>query len=375
MQAACRSRGARSSALLCGVERVLRRGSGGTCEHYTDAMSTFGSIAAENRPERPDVSIIVVSFNTREMTTECLRSIVRETEESDYEVQVIDNCSSDGSLAAIEQEFRSDPRFLIESASSNLGFAAANNQLSRSSRGKYLLLLNPDTVIRDEAIDRLIRFAEANPRNGIWGGRTLFADGTLNPTSCWGPFTVWSELCAAFGLRAIFPKSVLFHPRGYGTWQRDTVREVGVVTGCFLLIRREDWKRFGGLDPEFFMYGEETDLCMRAIKDGMRPIVTPDAEIIHHGGASETMLLEKMIRLQDGQIRLFRRHFSRFGFEAVYQAMKLGVFTRALIVGIKNWLTRDSAENMWAGLWRRRAEWTRGARGPRVTLPSTRPSN
>lgn len=302
------------------------------------------------------------------MTIECLRSIVRETHEFDYEVQVIDNCSSDGSLALIEREFGSDPRFLIESAASNLGFAGANNQVSRSSRGKYLLLLNPDTVILDEAIDRLVRFAEANQDNGIWGGRTLFADGTLNPTSCWGPFTVWSELCAAFGLRAIFPGSAVFHPRGYGGWQRDTVREVGVVTGCFFLIRRQDWERFEGLDREFFMYGEETDLCMRAIKGGMRPIVTPDATIIHHGGASETIPLEKLIRLQDGQIRLFRRHFSRLGFEAVYQAMKVGVIARAFVTGLKNLITRSDAENMWLGVWRRRSEWTRGARGPTTPL-------
>ena len=347
--------------------------SGETYELYNVGMSISRSIEPQTtmvHPANPKISIIVVSFNTREMTIECLRSIIRETSEWDYEVQVIDNCSSDGSLEAIEREFGADPRFVIESAASNLGFAAANNQLSKSARGEYLLLLNPDTVIQDQAIDRLIRFADANPKNGIWGGRTLFADGRLNPTSCWGPFTVWSELCAAFGLRAIFPNSMLFHPRGYGSWQRDTVREVGVVTGCFLLIRREDWEKFGGLDPEFFMYGEETDLCMRAIKDGMRPIVTPEATIIHHGGASETILLDKLIRLQDGQIRLFRRHFSRIGFEAVFQAMKAGVVIRAMITGLKNRITRNAEENMWSELWRRRAEWTRGARGPRVSVAS-----
>ena len=313
-------------------------------------------------PTEVDVSIIVVSFNTREMTLECLRSIVRETIDVSYEVQVIDNRSSDGSYDAIKGEFGTDRRFHIQSAASNLGFAGANNLLAQSSRGEYVLLLNPDTVVLDRAIDRLVRFSEQTPENGIWGGRTFFEDGSLNPTNCWGPFTVWSELCAAFGLRKIFPKSTIFHPRGYGSWDRGSVREVGVVTGCFLLIRLSDWRRLDGFDPEFFMYGEETDLCMRAIVKGMRPIVTPDAKIVHHGGASETVAVEKMIRLQDGQIRIFRRHFSRLGFEMVYQGMKLGVLARALLVGMKCRLGRGDGNNLWAELWRRRSEWTKGAR-------------
>ncbi len=311
-----------------------------------------------------DVSIIVVSFNTREMTLKCLRSIVRETIDVSYEVQVIDNCSSDGSYEAIKSEFGANPDFIVESASSNLGFAGANNLLSRSSRGDLILLLNPDTVVLDRAIDRLVHFSEMRPENGIWGGRTFFEDGRINPTNCWGPFTVWSELCAAFGLRALFPKSMIFHPRGYGSWDRGSVREVGVVTGCFLLIRRSDWRKLEGFDPEFFMYGEETDLCMRAIAKGMQPIVTPDAKIVHHSGASEKVAIEKMIRLQDGHIRIFRRHFSRTGFEVVFQAMKLGVFFRALLRGVRNGFRRGERDNLWAELWSRRAEWTKGARVP-----------
>ncbi len=316
--------------------------------------------------DSPEVSIIVVSFNTREMTLECLRSVVRETRHLSYEVQVVDNCSSDGSLSSLQEEFGSDSRMSIEGATSNLGFAGANNMLARASRGKYLLLLNPDTVILDRGVERLVEFADANPRNGIWGGRTLFADGSLNPTSCWGPYTVWSELCGASGLRKLFPRSQFFNPRAYANWERDTVREVGIVTGCFFLMRRSDWERLGGLDPEFFMYGEETDLCMRAIKGGMRPIVTPDATIIHHGGASETVALDRLVRLHDGQVRLIRRHFSRSRFEFAYQAMKLGVLARATFLAARKLFWSRDSENLWAGLWRRRSEWTRGARGNRM---------
>ena len=321
-------------------------------------------------PEKPskssrtsiDVSVIVVSYNTREMTLECLRSVVSETTGIEYEVLFIDNCSTDGSFEAVRGEFAGDARFHLVQAKENLGFAGGNNELAKSAKGKYLLLLNPDTVILDRAVEELLDFAEANPQNGIWGGRTVFADGSLNPTSCWGPLTVWSELSGAFGLRALFPESRMFHPRNYGKWQRDSIREVGVVTGCFFLMRVNDWNSLGGFDPEFFMYGEETDLCMRGIEVGMRPIITPTATIVHHGGASEPIQVDKMVRLHDGYVRLFRRHFSRVGFTLILFAMKTGILLRARIIALKNTFLSSSASNDWDDLWKRRAEWTRGAR-------------
>ena len=325
-----------------------------------------GSVVSRNEadasPVSVVVSIIVVSYNTREMTLDCLRSVIAETDQVEFEVLFIDNCSSDGSFEAVRDEFGDDPRFKMIQAEENLGFAGGNNALAKEASGRYLLLLNPDTVVLDRAVEKLIDFAEATPQNGIWGGRTMFADGSLNPTSCWGPFTLWSEICASLGLRAAFPKSRFFHPRGYGVWQRDSVREVGVVTGCFFLMKRQDWDELDGFDPEFFMYGEETDLCMRAIQRGMRPIVTPAATIIHHGGASEKIHEEKMVRLLDAQVRLFRRHFSRAGFALVFFAMQTGVLLRAVAVSIRNRLVGRPAASDWSRLWRRRSEWCRGAR-------------
>ncbi len=310
-----------------------------------------------------DVSIIVVSYNTCQMTLECLRSIVAETTQIEYEVLFIDNCSTDGSFEAVRDEFIDDARFHLVSAEENLGFAGGNNVLAESATGRFILLLNPDTVVLNGAIEKLLAFATEHPSNRIWGGRTIYGDGSLNPGNCWAPYTVWSEFCAAVGLRMAFPRSRIFHPRAYGRWQRDTVREVGVVTGCFLLMKMDDWRFLGGFDPEFFMYGEETDLCMRGIKEGMRPIVTPDAEIIHHGGASEKIMADKYVRLFDAQVRLFRRHFSRWGFGAVFFLMRLGVFARAgLITNVNRDLGRRP-ENLWQELWQRRAEWMKGASG------------
>ena len=208
-----------------------------------------------------DLTIIVVSFNTRDMTLDCLRSIERQTRDISYEVIVVDNSSIDGSAQAISDEF---PLINLIASDSNLGFAKANNVAADKARGRRILLLNPDTVVIDRAIDRLFAFAEANNACRVWGGRTLFADGSLNPTSCWGRMSLWSLSCFALGLTYFAPKSSIFSPEAYGGWDRDTVRHVDIVTGCFLMIDRDLWKQLGGFDPLFFMYGEEADLCRRA---------------------------------------------------------------------------------------------------------------
>jgi len=253
-----------------------------------------------------DVSIIVVSYNTRAMTLTCLDSVAAETVAVRHEVIVVDNASTDGSADAIAGH-PSAP-VLIRSAA-NLGFARGNNLAARRARGRYILLLNPDTVVRDRAIDRLAAFARARPEALIWGGRTRFADGRLNPASCWGRMTPWNLFCRAAGLTGMFPDSALYNGEAYGGWARDSVREVDIVSGCFLLIPAALWRRLDGFDPAFYMYGEEADLCLRARRLGARPAVTPEATIIHHGGASEATRVGKMTRLLAAKTLLVRRHW------------------------------------------------------------------
>lgn len=304
------------------------------------------------------VSIIVVSYNTKEMTLECLRSVVRETPDLAYEVLFIDNQSTDGSWEAVEAEFGDDTRFVLRSSEQNLGFAGANNEMAKDARGEFVLLLNPDTVVLDGAIEKLVAFAREHPDNGIWGGRTVFADGSLNATCCWGPYTLWSQVCRYAGLTWAMPRSRLFNPRAYGSWQRDVIREVGIVTGCFFLMKLDAWNHFGGFDPEFFMYGEEADLCMRATAEGFRPIFNPDAVIIHHGGASEKVREDKMVRLLDAETRLLRRHWSPPLARVGLNVTRLGILLRASAVAVRRF-GRSNRDNMWARLWNRRKEWSR----------------
>lgn len=303
------------------------------------------------------VSIIVVSYNTREMTLACLRSVFEQTAAGTFEVIVVDNVSSDGSADAIAAEF---PQVKLIRSESNLGFAGGNNLAAKDAVGDYVLLLNPDTLVLDRAIERLIAFADEHPSAGIWGGRTLFADGTLNPASCWGRQSLWSVFCFASGLSSMFRNVPFFDPEGYGGWPRDTVRQVDIVSGCFLLTRRTTWDQLGGFDPAFFMYGEEADLCLRARRIGCRPVVTPVATIIHYGGASEKVRADKMVRLLGAKVRLIRRHWSSWRASIGVPMFALWPLTRAVVWTCVSWLPKRGAPEAaasWRSVWKRRREW------------------
>ena len=254
-----------------------------------------------------DLSIIVISYNTRDLTLECLRSIFKETKEINFELIVLDNASTDGSAEMIATEFGG--KVILITSTENLGFAAGNNRAALDAKGEFLLLLNPDTLVLDGAIDHLMTFANLHPQAGIWGGRTLFGDGSLNPASCWSRQTLWGLLCQALGFTSLFRRSSLFNPEGIGGWNRDGIRSVDIVSGCFLLIRRNLWLKLEGFRREFFMYGEEADLCLRAIKLGAQPMVSSVATIVHYGGASEKIRADKLVRLLNAKTRLIQYHF------------------------------------------------------------------
>jgi hypothetical protein len=320
--------------------------------------------------DRPDVSIIVVSYNTRALTLACLDSIVAESRQASYELIVVDNASRDGSAEAIASH-PSRPR-LIRSAE-NIGFARANNLAASEARGRYLLLLNPDTVVLDRAIDRLVAFARTRPDARIWGGRTLFADGRLNPSSCWGRMTLWNQLCRATGLTVLFPGSRLFNGEDFGGWPRDSEREVDIVSGCFLLIGRADWQALGGFDPTFYMYGEEADLCLRARRLGARPRITPAATIVHHGGASEATRAGKMVKLLAAKATLIHRHWHPLTRPLGLALLAAWPLSRWLVLsGAKVVLPAGpclaAAATTWCEVWSARRQWVQGYR---VDTPHT----
>ncbi len=309
---------------------------------------------------RPDLSILMVNWNTREMTLACLRSIYAEARTTSFEIILVDNGSQDGSADAIASSF---PQVRLIANTCNHGFARANNIAADKARGQYLLLLNTDTLILDDAIDRLLDAARAFPQALIWGGRTLFGDGQINPSSVWGRITGWSAVCFALGLRSLFRGSALFNSEGLGDWQRDSIRSVDIVSGCFFLIPRAFWARLGGFDPKFFMYGEEADLCARARALGARPMMTPDARIIHYGGASAASQATKIAYVMGARMGLIDRHLS--GLER--QIGRLATLTHVVLrAGAFRALARlrptrfGLAAREWGRAWAQRAQWRYG---------------
>lgn len=305
----------------------------------------------------PELSILIISYNTRDITLACLESVYAQTRHTTFELIILDNASTDGSADAIAQRF---PQATLIRSQNNLGFAGGNNAAAEHASGTYLLLLNPDTVVLDGAIDKLIAFARSTPQAGIWGGKTLFADGTLNPTYCWKRQTPWSAFCCGTGLQSVFRGSRVFDPESMGAWNREHSPEVDIVSGCFLLLTRQLWDDLNGFDPAFFMYGEEADLCLRARARGARPRITTDATIIHLGGASEKVRSDKLVRLLKAKTLLIRRHWSpgaaRFG----VAMLTLWPCSRAvawkLLAPFRGQSGRDSAQN-WSTVWSRRREW------------------
>jgi len=303
-----------------------------------------------------DLSIIVVSFNTKVLTLEAISSVFQQTVGVSFEVIVVDNASSDGSSEEIAKKF---PQVNLISLNENIGFGAANNLAAKSASGEILLLLNPDTVVLDGAIQKLFSFSKNTPHALIWGGRTVFSDGTLNPASCWRHVTLWEIFCRSFCLTWLFPNSAVFNTGGYGGWDRSTIRNVDIVSGCFFMISIEFWKTLGGFSPLFFMYAEEADLCMRASKLGARPMVTPDATIIHYGGASETVRSDKMVRILNAKRLLIRNHWPSWKYKLGMIIYPIYPLSRLLPLAISDLFTNGSnpTAKIWREVWSRRKEW------------------
>ncbi len=306
----------------------------------------------------PDVSVLIVSYNTSALLRDCLRSVYEETTGIDFEVIVVDNASSDDSAEMIRREF---PDVRLIASTENLGFGRANNLAAEHARGRHLLLLNPDTLVHGPAIASLAGFADRHPGHGLYGGRTLRPDGSVDPSSCWGQPSIWSLFCFASGLSTAFKRNRLLDPESLGRWDRDSVRRVGVVTGCLCLAPRNVWDELGGFDPRYFMYGEDTDLSLRARMLGYRPIITPEATITHIVGAASARRADKKVLVFKGVTTLLRLRWSPIRRAIGLALLTTGVWLRSFgnRAGMKNAdATKDG--RFWPEVWAARDRWLPG---------------
>jgi len=279
-----------------------------------------------------DVSIIIVNWNTCDVLRNCLVSIYENTKDIEFEVIVIDNMSSDNSVSMIKATF---PQVKLIENSENRGFATANNQAITAAKGRYILLLNSDTVILDNAISKTIRFADNHPEAAVAGCRVLNPDRTLQPT-CFAFPSVLNLFLWTTCLSRLFPKNRFLGREHMMWWNRDNVKEVDVVTGCFMLIRHAAIEATGLLDERYFIYGEETDWCYRFKQAGWKIMFTPDADIIHLGGASTIQVSLKMtLEYINSMLFFFKKHKSRLSYTLACLLLSICLFSR-----VPFWLVR-----------------------------------
>jgi len=252
-----------------------------------------------------DVSIIIVNWNTKGLLRDCLESVYAHAGDVDYEVIVIDNASADGSADMVRNNFKQ--AVLIENQD-NRGFARANDQGMVVARGRYVLLLNSDTVVLENAIVNTVRFADANPQVAVVGCQVLNPDGTIQQTCFMFPSILNMVLSSSY-LSKFFPQSRFFGRERMTWWDRSDTRQVDVVTGCFMLVRRKAIEQVGVMDERFFMYCEETDWCYRFRKNGWKVMFAPVGQIIHLGGQSTAKdPVAMLVQLRLSILKFIRKH-------------------------------------------------------------------
>ena len=262
-----------------------------------------GSAAAVPDRSFPDLSIIIVSWNTRALTLACLASLDLATAASRTEVIVVDNGSTDGTPAAIRARF---PATILIEPGRNLGFAGGNNAGLARARGHYLCLLNPDTVPRPGALAALVDFLARHPSVGAVGPRLLNPDGSEQAVGFRFP-TLAQVFLDFFWIGGRFVESSL--NGRYPDAPRDRPFPIDFPLGACILARREAVAATGPLDESFFMYSEEVDWCRR-MQDAVWPIwCVPTAEVVHHGGQSVAQQSARMyVELHRSRLRYYRRH-------------------------------------------------------------------
>ena len=259
--------------------------------------------AAIDQPEC-DASIIIVSFNTREILRECLQSVIRESSNLVVEILVIDNNSLDGSPQMVEAEF---PQVRLIRSEINLGFGSANNLALAHARGRYFVLLNSDAFFQSASLEVAIRHMDETPECGLAGGRLIGRDGSWQPSArCF--HTITRDLIVLTGLAARFPKSRFFGQFDRTWADQRQAATVDWVPGAFSIIRPAAIEKTGFFDPAFFLYYEEVDLCRRLKQAGYTIWYWPDIVVVHIGGESsrQVKLKSQNISSRSAQVDMWR---------------------------------------------------------------------
>ena len=274
------------------------------------------------------LSIIIVNYNAGNYLENCLKSVYAETKQIPFDIWVVDNNSEDASVSIIRQNF---PQVNLIENKENTGFAIANNQAIGKCTGDYILLLNPDTLILENAIEKTVKFMDENPQTGIAGCKVLNEDGTLQLAcrrSIPAPGVAFFRLT---GLSRLFPNNKGMAKYNLTYLDPDEANEVDAVSGAFLMIRRTVVDKIGGLDERFFMYGEELDWCLRTNKAGWKVMYYPEGQITHYKGeCSKSNCRKAAFEFYRSMYLFHKKHFADNYNPIINMIIYAGIFLTAV---------------------------------------------
>lgn len=281
-----------------------------------------------------DLSVIIVSYNTCQLTIQTLDSIYKNKVNFSLETFVVDNNSNDGSVNKIKKLF---PHVILLPEKNNLGFAKANNKAIRKAKGKYILLLNSDTVVIEECLEKCLNYMDKNKDIGALGCKVVLPDGSLDK-ACKRSFpTPENSFYHAIGLAKLFPKSKKFGSYNLTYLDEDQIHEVDCLVGAFMMVRREVIEQVGLLDEKYFMYGEDIDWCYRIKKAGWKIVYYPEAKIIHYKGSSSKKKKWKTIYEFHRAMFLFFNDHYRDKYNIIIKGLVYtGIVIKFILTLIKN---------------------------------------
>ncbi len=279
---------------------------------------------AGTRKQAPcDVSVIIVNYNVRDFLNQSLVSIQKALKGIRSEILVVDNASDDGSAEMVHRRF---PRVKLIANTSNLGFAKANNIALKQARGRFFLLINPDTIVQEDTIHVMVAFLESHPETGIAGCKILNPDGSFQ-MACRRSFPLpWIAFIKIFGLSRLFPKTKFFGKYNLTYLSTEETYPVDAVSGSFMMVRRETVEQVGGLDESFFMYGEDLDWCYRIRRAGWQIFYVHSTQIIHYKGESTRRSSLDEINMFYKAMHLFvEKHFHSSSLFAVFLRLSIAI--------------------------------------------------
>lgn len=274
------------------------------------------------------LSIIIVNYNVKYFLEQCLNSIFASITDFDYEIIIVDNNSSDHSIPYLQSRFsQTNLHYIIND--NNPGFSKANNQAIRQAKGEYLLILNPDTVLGEHVLLNVIRFLDQNPQAGAVGVKMINGYGQFLAESKRSVPSPWVSFCRLSGLQAVFPKSRIFGKYNLLYLNKDSINEVPVLAGAFMMIRYCTINQTGAFDEDFFMYGEDIDLSFRIEQAGYKNYYLPE-KIIHYKGESTDKNNLKYIKaFYEAMLIFYKKHYTdsnRLLYSLICASVKLKLY-------------------------------------------------